>query len=93
MTAIAPAPTRPIGSLTVSALGLGVMPLSMGRTPADVVLATKGGITRGEGETWGRDGSPGSASTRSTCTTGTGPTAACATPTPSRPSQRCSRRG
>lgn len=104
-------PTRPIGSLTVSALGLGVMPLSMGRTPAvpreqgietvhaaldagitlldtadiyapsrdtlghheelvaealaaypgstaDVVLATKGGITRGEGETWGRDGSP-----------------------------------
>lgn len=111
MTAIAPAPTRPIGSLTVSALGLGVMPLSMGRTPAvpreqgietvhaaldagitlldtadiyapswdtlghneelvaealaaysgstaDVVLATKGGITRGEGETWGRNGSP-----------------------------------
>lgn len=25
---------------------------------SDVVVATKGGITRGEGETWGRDGSP-----------------------------------
>ena len=104
------APTRSIGSLTVSALGLGAMPLSMGRgKPATaeqatatihaaldagvtfldtadiyapswdtmghnekfvaealstwngdrsaVVLATKGGITRAEGEQWGRDGS------------------------------------
>lgn len=106
------APTRQIGSLTVSALGLGAMPLSMGRgepAPHDramatlhaaldagitlldtadiyapswdtmghnetlvaeglrtwggdrsqVVVATKGGITRAEGEQWGRDGSAG----------------------------------
>ena len=103
------APTRRIGSLTVSALGLGAMPLSMGRgepAPSDratatlhatldagvtlldtadiyapswdtmghneklvaeglrtwdgdrssVVLATKGGITRSEGEVGGRNG-------------------------------------
>ena len=31
----------------------------LGGRPGDVVVATKGGITRGEGETWGRDGSPG----------------------------------
>jgi aryl-alcohol dehydrogenase-like predicted oxidoreductase len=104
-------PTRRIGSLTVSALGLGAMPVSLGdRAPAphdqaiamlhaaldagitlidtadiyapswdsmghnealvaealrswggdasQVVVATKGGITRSEGEAWGRDGSP-----------------------------------
>lgn len=104
------APTRRIGSLSVSALGLGAMPVSHGRSPAvpheqaiatvhaaldagitfldtadiyaptwdtmghnekivaealrtwggdssQVVVATKGGITRGAGETWGRDGS------------------------------------
>lgn len=103
-------PTRRIGSLTVSALGMGAMPVSQGRSPAvpheqaiatlhaaldagitffdtadiyaptwdtmghneqivaealrtwpgdtsQVVVATKGGITRGEGETWGRNGS------------------------------------
>ena len=32
---------------------------------ANVVVATKGGITRGEGETWGRDGSPSTSGTRS----------------------------
>lgn len=105
------APTRRLGSLTVSALGLGAMPVSLGeRAPAPhdqaiamihaaldagitlidtadiyaptwdamghnealvaealrswggdaspVVVATKGGITRSDGETWGRDGSP-----------------------------------
>lgn len=104
-------PTRALGRFTVSAIGLGAMPSSMGRDPlpahdqaiatihaaldagitlidtadiyapawdaighnerivaeglrtwdgdADgVVVATKGGITRGEGETWGRDASP-----------------------------------
>ncbi|MGC5584580.1 aldo/keto reductase [Ornithinimicrobium sp. W1665] len=102
--------TRALGPFTVSAVGLGAMPLSMGanerpdrdravatvhaaldagvtlvdtadiyapswdtmghneeivaealRSYGDtshVVVATKGGITRGEGETWGRDGSP-----------------------------------
>lgn len=30
----------------------------LGGRPDGVVVATKGGITRGEGETWGRDGSP-----------------------------------
>lgn len=103
--------TRTLGPFTVSAIGLGAMPLSMGRNErpdrdqaiatvhaaldagvtfidsADVyapswdtvghnerivadalaeydgdtrhvIVATKGGITRGEGETWGRDGSP-----------------------------------
>lgn len=30
-----------------------------GQDPSDIVVATKGGVTRGEGETWGRDGSPG----------------------------------
>lgn len=103
--------TRTLGPFTVSAIGLGAMPLSMVRNgqqgwdhanetvhaaldagvtfidTADiyapswdamghnervvaealrtydgdtggVVVATKGGITRGEGETWGRDGSP-----------------------------------
>ncbi len=102
--------TRRIGSLSVSPIGLGVMPLSQGRGDAapqeqaratvhaaldagitfldtadiyapswdtmghnekvvadaldtwdgdrsGIVVATKGGITRGEGETWGRDGS------------------------------------
>ena len=102
--------TRRIGSLTVSPIGMGVMPLSQGRGDAapqeqaratvhaaldagitfldtadiyapswdtmghnekivagalntwdgdrsQVVVATKGGITRGEGEAWGRDGS------------------------------------
>ncbi len=29
-----------------------------GRAPEGLVIATKGGITRGRGETWGRDGSP-----------------------------------
>ncbi|GIG29789.1 aldo/keto reductase [Cellulomonas marina] len=29
-----------------------------GSLPDGLVVATKGGITRGEGETWGRDGSP-----------------------------------
>lgn len=101
---------RRIGSLTVSAIGLGVMPLSQGRGTvatreqsratvhaaldagvtlldtadiyapswdtmghneqivadalaswdgdrSQVIVATKGGITRGEGESWGRDGS------------------------------------
>lgn len=105
------APTRRLGALTVSALGLGAMPVSLGdRAPAphdqaiamlhaaldagitlidtadiyapswdtmghnealvaealrswegdasQVVVATKGGITRSEGEAWGRDGSP-----------------------------------
>ncbi|HIY25315.1 MAG TPA: aldo/keto reductase [Candidatus Brachybacterium merdigallinarum] len=109
MSAPAPA-TRRIGSLDVSPLGFGAMPLSHGRTPevpreqgivtvhaaldagitfldtADIyaptwdtmghneqlvaealrswggdrsrlVVATKGGIVRGEGETWSRDGS------------------------------------
>ncbi|HJB09393.1 MAG TPA: aldo/keto reductase [Candidatus Brachybacterium merdavium] len=104
------APTRRIGSLDVSALGMGVMPVSQDRIPAvphgqaiatvhaaldagitffdtadtfapswdtmghnekivaealrtwsgdasQVVVATKGGITRGAGERWGRDGS------------------------------------
>ena len=105
-------PTRAVGDLTVSAIGLGCMPMSfpeavehrersldtihraldLGITfldtsniyaptwdavghnerlvaealrtyagPADlgsVVVTTKGGITRGEGETWGRDSSP-----------------------------------
>ena len=104
------APTRRIGSLTVSAIGLGAMPLSFARTPAvprdqairtvhaaleagvtlidtadiyapswdtmghneqlvaealaawdgdrsALTVATKGGITRAEGESWGRDGS------------------------------------
>ncbi|MEE1651452.1 aldo/keto reductase [Brachybacterium sp. J144] len=104
------APTRRLGSLTVSALGYGAMPVSHGRTPAvpheqaiatvhaaldagitfldtadiyaptwdtmghnekivaealaswggdrsSVTIATKGGITRSEGEVWGRDGS------------------------------------
>ncbi|MGY5764255.1 aldo/keto reductase [Brachybacterium sp. DNPG3] len=103
--------TRRIGSFTVSAIGYGAMPLSMGRTPeiahddaiatlhaaldagvtlldtadiyaptwdsvghneqlvaealrtysgdtSDVVVATKGGITRAEGETWGRSADP-----------------------------------
>jgi aryl-alcohol dehydrogenase-like predicted oxidoreductase len=103
--------TRTLGPFTVSAIGLGAMPMSMGsndrpghdraietvhaaldagvtlidtadiyapswdtmghneRIVAEalrsysgdtggVVVATKGGITRGEGETWGRDGSP-----------------------------------
>lgn len=103
--------TRALGPFTVSAIGLGAMPLSMGRNErpdreqaiatvhaaldagvtlidtadiyapswdtmghnerivadalraypgetSHVVVATKGGITRGEGETWGRDGSP-----------------------------------
>lgn len=101
--------TRQLGPFTVSAIGMGCMPLSMARDPqpspeqaratihaaldagitffdtADIyapswdqmghnervvadalrgisgrdgiVVATKGGITRGEGETWGRDGS------------------------------------
>ncbi|MEL4505260.1 aldo/keto reductase [Luteococcus sp. H138] len=101
--------TRQLGPFTVSAIGMGCMPLSMARSPqpsqeqanatvhaaldagitffdtADIyapswdqmghnervlatalrgvanrdelVVATKGGITRGEGETWGRDGS------------------------------------
>lgn len=31
----------------------------LGGRPGNVVVATKGGITRGKGETWGRDGSPG----------------------------------
>lgn len=106
------APTRRIGSLAVSALGMGAMPVSQGRTPAvpheqaiatlhaaldagitffdtadiyapswdtmghnerivaealrtwpgdasQVVVATKGGITRGAGESWGRNGSAG----------------------------------
>src|SRR5690625_3435468 len=104
------APTRRIGSLDVSALGMGVMPVSQDRIPAvphgqaiatvhaaleagitffdtaatfapswdtmghiekivaealrtwsgdtsQVVVATKGGITRGAGGRWGRDGS------------------------------------
>jgi len=104
-------PTRTLGPFTVSAIGLGAMPMSMGANerPDDaqadatvhaaldagvtlldtadiyapswdtmghnerivaralaswsgdassIVVATKGGITRGEGETWGRDGSP-----------------------------------
>ncbi len=102
--------TRTLGPFTVSAIGLGAMPLSMGANKrpdreqaiatvhaaldagvtyidtADiyaptwdsmghneeivaealasyggtehVIVGTKGGITRGEGETWGRDGSP-----------------------------------
>ncbi|MCA1780827.1 MAG: aldo/keto reductase [Dermatophilaceae bacterium] len=103
--------TRTLGPFTVSAIGLGAMPLSMGRNErpdreqaiatvhaaldagvtfidsadiyapswdsvghnerivadalaeydadtSHVIVATKGGITRGEGETWGRDGSP-----------------------------------
>lgn len=103
--------TRTLGPFTVSAIGLGAMPLSMVRNgqqgwdhanetvhaaldagvtfidtadiyapswdamghnervvaealrtydgdTSGVVVATKGGITRGEGETWGRDGSP-----------------------------------
>lgn len=103
-------PTRRLGSLTVSALGMGAMPVSQGRIPAvpheqaiatlhaaldagitffdtadtyapswdtmghnekivaealrtwdgdtsQVVVATKGGITRAAGESWGRDGS------------------------------------
>jgi aryl-alcohol dehydrogenase-like predicted oxidoreductase len=102
--------TRSLGPFTVSAIGLGAMPLSMGANdqPAEdravatvhaaldagvtfidtadiyaptwdqmghnerlvakalksygdtsgIVVATKGGITRGPGETWGRDGSP-----------------------------------
>ncbi|MEL4358735.1 MULTISPECIES: aldo/keto reductase [unclassified Luteococcus] len=101
--------TRQLGPFTVSAIGMGCMPLSMARDPqpseeqavatvhaaldagitffdtADIyapswdqmghnecvvakalrgvsgreklVVATKGGITRGDGETWGRDGS------------------------------------
>ena len=103
--------TRNLGPFTVSAIGLGAMPVSMnndnkfpdedraiatvhaaldagvtlidtadiyspswdtmghnelivgkavkswGGNTDDVVIATKGGITRGEGETWGRDGS------------------------------------
>lgn len=106
------APTRRIGSLTVSAIGLGAMPLSFGRTPevprdqavatvhaaldagvtlvdtadiyapswdtmghneqlvaealgswsgdrSTITVATKGGITRSEGEAWGRDGTLG----------------------------------
>src|SRR5690625_1884284 len=104
------APTRRIGSLSVSALGMGAMPVSQGRFPvvpheqaiatlhaaldagitffdtadiyapswdtmghnerivaealrtwdgdaSQVVVATKGGITRGAGGGWGRDGS------------------------------------
>lgn len=104
------APTRRIGSLSVSALGMGAMPVSQGRIPAvpheqaiatlhaaldagitffdtadiyapswdtmghnekivaealrtwsgdasQTVVATKGGITRGAGESWGRNGS------------------------------------
>ncbi|MBB5832457.1 aldo/keto reductase [Brachybacterium aquaticum] len=104
------APTRRIGSLTVSAVGLGAMPVSLPQAApvpekqaiatfhaaldagitffdtadiyaptwdtmgfnerlvaealrtwhgdtSGVVVATKGGITRGEGEKWGRDGS------------------------------------
>jgi aryl-alcohol dehydrogenase-like predicted oxidoreductase len=104
--------TRTLGPFTVSAIGYGAMPLSMGGNvkpdedqaiatvhaaldagitlidtadiyapswdsmghneriiakamrayggrPEGVVIATKGGITRGEGETWGRDGSLG----------------------------------
>lgn len=31
---------------------------SYGADTSHIVVATKGGITRGEGETWGRDGSP-----------------------------------
>lgn len=102
--------TRTLGPFTVSAIGLGAMPFSMGAAerpsreqavatvhaaldagvtyidtadiyaPAwnemghneavvaealasygntdHVIVGTKGGITRGEGETWGRDGSP-----------------------------------
>ena len=103
--------TRTLGPFTVSAIGLGAMPLSMVRNgqqgwdhanetvhaaldagvtfidtadiyapswdamghnervvaealrtydgdTSGVAVATKGGITRGEGETWGRDGSP-----------------------------------
>ncbi|MDN5562830.1 MULTISPECIES: aldo/keto reductase [Luteococcus] len=101
--------TRQLGPFTVSAIGMGCMPLSMAREPRpsldqametihaaldagitffdtadiyapswdqmghnehvlamglrginnrdEIVVATKGGITRGEGETWGRDGS------------------------------------
>lgn len=110
-TRVKPVQTRQLGPFTVSAIGYGVMPLSMnndqeypGRedaiatvhaaldagityldtadiyapswdtmghnesiigealrsysgSTADVVVGTKGGITRGEGETWGRDGS------------------------------------
>lgn len=104
-------PQRRLGQFTVSAIGLGAMPASMGGSekPSEeqaiatihaaldagitlidtadiyaptwgtmghnerivakalaqwsgdrdsIVVATKGGITRGEGETWGRDGSP-----------------------------------
>ncbi|WP_122261277.1 aldo/keto reductase [Ornithinimicrobium cerasi] len=102
--------TRQLGPFSVSAIGLGAMPFSLGRTPAPseeqavatvhaaldagvtfidtadiyapswdqmghnerivatalrsygdtshVVVGTKGGITRSEGEQWGRDGSP-----------------------------------
>jgi aryl-alcohol dehydrogenase-like predicted oxidoreductase len=103
--------TRTLGPFTVSAIGLGAMPLSMGRNErpdrdqaiatvhaaldagvtfidtadiyapswdtmghnerivadalatyeqdtSHVIVGTKGGITRGEGETWGRDASP-----------------------------------
>ena len=102
--------TRTLGPFTVSAVGLGAMPLSMGDKVSEtreqaiatvhaaldagvtyidtadiyapswdtmghneevvaealagygdtshVVVGTKGGITRGDGETWGRDGSP-----------------------------------
>jgi aryl-alcohol dehydrogenase-like predicted oxidoreductase len=104
--------TRTLGPFTVSAIGLGAMPLSMnndrqypeeadaiatvhaaldagvtlidtadvyapswdrmghnerivgkaiksyGGSTEEVVIATKGGITRSEGEQWGRDGSP-----------------------------------
>lgn len=103
--------TRKLGPFTVSAIGLGAMPVSMGRVEqpgeeqavatitaaldagvtyidtadiyapswdtmghneklvakalrswagdrSSVVVGTKGGITRGEGESWGRDGSP-----------------------------------
>ncbi|WP_203566766.1 aldo/keto reductase [Aestuariimicrobium ganziense] len=103
--------TRTLGPFTVSAIGLGCMPMSMGANvkpspeqaeatvhaaldagvtfldtadiyapswdtmghnerivakalkswsgdASTITVATKGGITRGEGETWGRDGSP-----------------------------------
>ncbi|MDO5740729.1 MAG: aldo/keto reductase [Ornithinimicrobium sp.] len=103
--------TRHLGPFTVSAIGLGAMPFSLGKTPlpteeaaiatvhaaleagvtyidtadiyaptwdsighneriiakalrayrdtSHVIVGTKGGITRSEGEQWGRDGSPG----------------------------------